>query len=41
VLGLRGDMAEHAAEAVRSQLPACALCLADLLESSETTSTEE
>ena len=41
VLGLRGDMAEHAAETVRSQLPACALCLADLLESSETTSTEE
>ena len=41
VLGLRGDMAEHAAETVRSQLPACALCLAGLLESSETTRTEE
>ena len=41
VLGLRGDTAEHAAETVRSQLPACALCLADLLESAETASPEE
>ncbi len=36
ILGLRGDMAGHATEAVRSQLPAYALCLADTLERAAT-----
>ncbi len=38
VLGLRGDLAEHATESVRSQLPASALCLADMLKSVEAAS---